>query len=115
MIRRPPRSTLFPYTTLFRSRAAFENVSGRKDLVDAWFEAQVYSAQPVDDRVEVLETIEVLPQPGMRAAQGEQVEVDRAAVDAGIREKRRAFRKQHPAAKPWEGPFPWRSVVKARR
>src|SRR5436190_24006946 len=24
MIRRPPRSTLFPYTTLFRSRAVFE-------------------------------------------------------------------------------------------
>src|SRR2546426_9240018 len=24
MIRRPPRSTLFPYTTLFRSRSAFE-------------------------------------------------------------------------------------------
>src|SRR2546427_1495505 len=29
MIRRPPRSTLFPYTTLFRSRAA-----GLGDLVD---------------------------------------------------------------------------------
>src|SRR3712207_6993231 len=27
MMRRPPRSTLFPYTTLFRSQAAF---SGRK-------------------------------------------------------------------------------------
>src|SRR2546426_4546133 len=26
MIRRPPRSTLFPYTTLFRSRKAFVNV-----------------------------------------------------------------------------------------
>src|SRR3712207_7109854 len=25
MIRRPPRSTLFPYTTLFRSRRASEN------------------------------------------------------------------------------------------
>src|SRR3712207_7196558 len=25
MIRRPPRSTLFPYTTLFRSRAITEN------------------------------------------------------------------------------------------
>src|SRR3712207_7943681 len=24
MIRRPPRSTLFPYTTLFRSRSAFD-------------------------------------------------------------------------------------------
>src|SRR2546429_9698814 len=33
MIRRPPRSTLFPYTTLFRSRAGHEDgicVDGRK-------------------------------------------------------------------------------------
>src|SRR5256885_13224231 len=29
MIRRPPRSTLFPYTTLFRSRAAFEHLEVR--------------------------------------------------------------------------------------
>src|SRR5260221_6280947 len=28
MIRRPPRSTLFPYTTLFRSRVAPENPGG---------------------------------------------------------------------------------------
>src|SRR3712207_8134788 len=28
MIRRPPRSTLFPYTTLFRSCIAFEKVDG---------------------------------------------------------------------------------------
>src|SRR3712207_6871136 len=27
MIRRPPRSTLFPYTTLFRSRATIGNMS----------------------------------------------------------------------------------------
>src|SRR2546430_7710966 len=27
MIRRPPRSTLFPYTTLFRSRERFTNAS----------------------------------------------------------------------------------------
>src|SRR5688572_26674384 len=26
MIRRPPRSTLFPYTTLFRSSAVFDNI-----------------------------------------------------------------------------------------
>src|SRR5258705_8665185 len=31
MIRRPPRSTLFPYTTLFRSRAAgFQNHAGAR-------------------------------------------------------------------------------------
>ena len=51
----------------------------------------------------------------MRGADGERVEVGRAAVDAEIRERRRAFRKEQPAAKPWEGPFPWRTVVKARR
>src|SRR3712207_7045896 len=28
MIRRPPRSTLFPYTTLFRSRSGAQPVSG---------------------------------------------------------------------------------------
>src|SRR2546425_3549058 len=35
MIRRPPRSTLFPYTTLFRSEADHANAiiaSGRADL-----------------------------------------------------------------------------------
>src|SRR5690242_20923476 len=33
MIRRPPRSTLFPYTTLFRSvRAAGRNAAGRRRL-----------------------------------------------------------------------------------
>src|SRR3712207_7384067 len=42
MIRRPPRSTLFPYTTLFRSRVIAESV-GREarrqllgELVRAW-------------------------------------------------------------------------------
>src|SRR3989454_12350825 len=33
MIRRPPRSTLFPYTTLFRSRAAVPDLGGWRDRV----------------------------------------------------------------------------------
>src|SRR5256885_8355381 len=32
MIRRPPRSTLFPYTTLFRSRVGADGPASRKDL-----------------------------------------------------------------------------------
>src|SRR5256885_12129250 len=32
MIRRPPRSTLFPYTTLFRSQRFEEDVPGIPDL-----------------------------------------------------------------------------------
>src|SRR2546422_8559538 len=35
MIRRPPRSTLFPYTTLFRSILSAK-VSGVQDLVDVY-------------------------------------------------------------------------------
>src|SRR5258708_18916927 len=31
MIRRPPRSTLFPYTTLFRSRSLLGNVAAHLD------------------------------------------------------------------------------------
>src|SRR2546429_3670211 len=33
MIRRPPRSTLFPYTTLFRSAAAAEAAASRTPIV----------------------------------------------------------------------------------
>src|SRR3712207_8033731 len=34
MIRRPPRSTLFPYTTLFRSRAGVDGLGLRRVLED---------------------------------------------------------------------------------
>src|SRR5256886_7074542 len=34
MIRRPPRSTLFPYTTLFRSRDAVEHRVRRGDVAE---------------------------------------------------------------------------------
>src|SRR2546422_8315932 len=33
MIRRPPRSTLFPYTTLFRSRSAARRLLSAVDLI----------------------------------------------------------------------------------
>src|SRR2546429_8344808 len=36
MIRRPPRSTLFPYTTLFRSHSLIDKVYKRKNLEMAW-------------------------------------------------------------------------------
>src|SRR5258708_17131180 len=46
MIRRPPRSTLFPYTTLFRSRRAAREpdarvIAGAGVLVDAVLDAHV--------------------------------------------------------------------------
>src|SRR2546425_9658665 len=45
MIRRPPRSTLFPYTTLFRSHASTVpnlNVAGFWDQEDPWGPWQIF-------------------------------------------------------------------------
>src|SRR5256885_11365629 len=42
MIRRPPRSTLFPYTTLFRSRPCGDEIQAGRDLeLGADFDAPV--------------------------------------------------------------------------
>src|SRR5258705_9765059 len=54
MIRRPPRSTLFPYTTLFRSR---RDVSRRR----AWPKPRNRSAVRFDDRQEGRSTRGVSP------------------------------------------------------
>src|SRR5260221_6416830 len=38
MIRRPPRSTLFPYTTLFRSHGMWRNSAAQhSQMLEAWF------------------------------------------------------------------------------
>src|SRR2546422_7233954 len=36
MIRRPPRSTLFPYTTLFRSNGQVVRADGLKEVTGSW-------------------------------------------------------------------------------
>src|SRR5256885_17243173 len=51
MIRRPPRSTLFPYTTLFRS-AFFDPGDGRLDVEDLLLVLRLSLGLPeVDDRL----------------------------------------------------------------
>src|SRR5438552_8013228 len=54
MIRRPPRSTLFPYTTLFRSKDWFRYeshfVHGRDSLVDILKERGLLSENLYQDR-----------------------------------------------------------------
>src|SRR5256885_15757020 len=45
MIRRPPRSTLFPYTTLFRSSLAISAARGSRMLVSSCLE-RIFGARP---------------------------------------------------------------------
>jgi hypothetical protein len=97
-------------------QAVFEETSGQKDIVGRWFEDQVHGAEAIDDRIESVESAEILPQPGFAVREGKRIELDEDAVEKEIREKREAFRKEHPKAKADEpGPFPFRSVVVARR
>src|SRR5260221_3631620 len=49
MIRRPPRSTLFPYTTLFRSRPSCVSGMDRSTVPRWWFhEPTLAEAEPVN-------------------------------------------------------------------
>src|SRR3712207_8322776 len=45
MIRRPPRSTLFPYTTLFRSRGSFREGDGAAVVGSPFLETMDHSRQ----------------------------------------------------------------------
>src|SRR3712207_8893994 len=59
MIRRPPRSTLFPYTTLFRSGVLVQGVQDeldadeREDRRQAVAEVHEAVQQPVDEEVQL--------------------------------------------------------------
>src|SRR3712207_7290597 len=68
MIRRPPRSTLFPYTTLFRSGPAAQRVLGEEGL---------FSIRP--EKIRVLPAACDVPD-GWRGAAGTVREVDRKST-----------------------------------
>src|SRR5438034_6474523 len=72
MIRRPPRSTLFPYTTLFRSAAATRvRAEGQADAVRVSADAEAMSVRAVGAaKAEAYRLgIEALGQPGYTALQ----------------------------------------------
>src|SRR2546422_7367609 len=50
MIRRPPRSTLFPYTTLFRSRVRTASISTTRKRARAWRSSTSTSSPATTDR-----------------------------------------------------------------
>src|SRR3712207_8240094 len=45
MIRRPPRSTLFPYTTLFRSSAVYVGIAVVFGLLVLWFSGGQFAGE----------------------------------------------------------------------
>src|SRR3989441_12302185 len=58
MIRRPPRSTLFPYTTLFRSPALRERLRETIELLESIAaDRSVLAGVPDDDRRRLLQAV----------------------------------------------------------
>ena len=88
-----------------------------RETVRQWFAAQVYAAAPVDDRVESIETVELVPRPGLvLEVDGGRVELDSSGAREQESAARAAFHAAHPEAKAeGPGPFPWRSTVRLRR
>src|SRR3712207_8991775 len=56
MIRRPPRSTLFPYTTLFRSKQAPAPLNGRASRAREPSKNQLRRAKELEAEIEAAET-----------------------------------------------------------
>ncbi len=103
-----------------------------KQLVRDWFDVQVYSAQPIDDLVRSVESVEIVPEPGTELRDGGRVELTEDETDKLVADTREAFAKATGAGgavfadggtilrsqtgKPFHpGPFPFRSTVKTQR
>lgn len=85
--------------------AALADVAGAQaERVHRWFAEQVYDRAPIDDRVEMVETQEDLPPPGL------QLLPDGARKELAQEEIEKEIHKKRPAS-----PVPWRSVVAVRR
>src|SRR3712207_8582471 len=66
MIRRPPRSTLFPYTTLFRSKGQVRTARGtnplpQRDTLFEQFRGAIEVSTPIGDPAQSMERRRDLP------------------------------------------------------
>jgi len=95
-------------------REALVEASGQADLINDWFEREVYRNAPVDDRVVTVEATEVVPQPGTSVVDGKRVETDADQIGEEISAARKAWKASHPGDE-HGGPYPFRSEVVVRR
>src|SRR3990167_10595568 len=103
MIRRPPRSTLFPYTTLFRSDRHVHRAVGGLERPEASHQERVERHVPVvvgreprdalDDPGRLPERLQIFPQAAERAHDVEVVDPERVAP-ARVEEDQLAEREQ---------------------
>ncbi len=96
-------------------RETLAEVSGRRALVESYFNQQVYSTGKVDDRIDALTSIEQKPLPGTAQRNGRWVETSDKQASQLADKQRAAWKKLHPKARGGEGPFPYLTTVTLRR
>lgn len=105
----------FRHPSIADLRAALAEGTGRPEVVARVFADQVYGVAPVDDSIAGFRSNEVLPQPGYVMHQGKRVELTSKDLAKAVEDKRKAWKKANPDAKPGTGPFPYRTSVLVRR
>src|SRR5256885_13274050 len=118
MIRRPPRSTLFPYTTLFRSE---ETISGAKAMI----RDGIFTRFPRPDEVLALHVVNDLPAGQVGVATGIYDSKDRKSTRLNsshlvisyavfcLKKKNTASSSCEPSSHPPGVPHPWPSSPSA--
>jgi hypothetical protein len=105
----------FRHPSIADFREVLAETSGQRAVVEAVFAQQVYQVAKVDDRLDAITSIEELPQPGTRQANGVWIEENGEALDKRIDATRKQWKKVHPDAKGGTGPFPFLTTVTLRR
>lgn len=105
----------FRHPSLADLRDALAEGTGKADIVNAAFDAYVFSSGRTDDRISSMTSGEILPLPGYRQQQGRQVMLDSKAAQKEIEDRRAAWKKAHPNPAAGTGPFPFHTVVVVRR
>jgi hypothetical protein len=105
----------FRHPSIADLREVLAETSGQRAVVEAVFAQQVYQVAKVDDRLDAITSIEELPQPGTRQANGVWIEENGEALDKRIDAMRKQWNKAHLDAKDGTGPFPFLTTVTLRR
>jgi hypothetical protein len=95
-------------------REALAEGTGQPDVVRAWFDHEVTSNEPIDDRVVMVTSREIAPQPGTYGEGAKRVEKDEESVQKEIDDATKTWKAAHPGDEQ-HGPYPFHSEIEVRR
>jgi hypothetical protein len=106
----------FRHPSIADLRESLAESTGQRAMVESLFNQQVFAANKVDDAIDDLESVEVLPMAETREVDGKWVEQTKSQTEAAIKKQRSAWKEVHPGADDEKiGAFAYRTTVTLRR